>query len=194
MDRRTFIGSVAGGALAMPLGVFAQQQGRVWRIGFLSLRRVASLESDSLYGGFPRGMRELGYIEGKNLVIELRSAEGKSERLSDLAAELVRSKMDLIVPAGTQATSAAQEATAAIPIVFVNASDPLGSGFVRSLARPGGNITGITNITGDLGPKHLEILLSMAPNLSCVAVLLNPTNSSHAAILESVQAAAQSSP
>jgi putative tryptophan/tyrosine transport system substrate-binding protein len=134
MDRRTFIGSVAGGVLAMPLGVFAQQQGGVWRIGFLSLRRVALLESDSLYGGFSRGMRELGYIEGKNLVIELRSAEGKSERLSDLAAELVRSKMDLIVAAGTQATSAAQEATAAIPIVFVNASDPLGSGFVRSLA------------------------------------------------------------
>jgi len=184
------IGVVVGGFVAAPLASFAQQQGKIWRIGFLSLRRVASLESEPIYGALPWAMRELGYIEGNNLVIELRSADGESERLPALAAELVRLKVDLILAAGTEATSAAQEATATIPIVFVNASDPLRSGFVGSLARPKGNITGITNITGERGPKHLEILLSIVPSLSHVAVLLNPANSSHAAILKSVQATA----
>jgi putative ABC transport system substrate-binding protein len=190
-SRRKLIIALGAGVLVTPLDSFAQQQREVWRVGFLSLRRVTSLDSDPLYDAFPRGMRELGYIEGKNLLIDLRSADGKSERLSDFAAEFVRSKVDLILAGGTQASSAAQKATTAIPIIFVNATDPLGSGFVRSLARPGGNITGISNITGDFSSKHLDILLGVAPNLSRVAVLVNPANSSHAAILETIQTAAQ---
>lgn len=192
MDRRTLIGVVVGSFVAAPLASFAQQQGKIWRVGFLSYNSVTpSLEADPLYGTFRKGMRDLGYIEGKNLTIELRTAEGRSERLPDIAAELVRLKLDLIVSAGTEATSAAQKATVAIPIVFVNASDPIASGFVESLARPGKNITGVTNMLGDLGPKHLEILLSAVPNLSRVAVLINRANSAHAAILASVQVAAR---
>ena len=176
----------------MPVCSFAQQQGKVWRVGFLSQRRhVDFLDSDYYYGPFRQGMRELGYVEGKNLVIEWRSAEGKFERLPDLAAELVQLKVDVIVTAGTPAISAAQKATTTIPIVMGSAGDPVGSGFVKSLARPGGNITGLSNMVVDLGPKHLEMLRSMVPKLSRVAVLVNPSNSSHATILKSVQAAAQ---
>jgi len=192
MDRRTLIGVVVGSFVTAPLASFAQQQGKIWRVGFLSYYSVTpSLEADPLYGTFRKGMRDRGYIEGKNLTIELRTAEGRSERLPDIAAELARLKLDLIISAGTEATSAAQKATVAIPIVFVNASDPITSGFVESLARPGKNITGVTNMLGDLGPKHLEILLSAVPNLSRVAVLINLANSAHAAILASVQVAAR---
>jgi putative ABC transport system substrate-binding protein len=137
-------------------------------------------------------MRVLGYVEGKNLLIEWRSAEGNNERLPGLAAELVNLKVDVIVTAGgPPATSAAQKATTIIPIVMGNMGDPVGSGFVKSLARPGGNITGLSNLGSDIGPKHLEMLLSMVPKLSSVAILVNPTNSGHATILENVRAAAQ---
>ena len=135
--------------------------------------RPDSLDSD-IYGAFLQGMRELGYVEGKNLVIEWRFAEGKNERLPGLAAELVQLKVDVIVTARHAATIAAQKATATIPIVMGSAGDPVGSGFVKSLAQPGGNITGLSNISGDIGPKHLEMLLSMVPKLSRVAVLMNP--------------------
>ena len=137
-------------------------------------------------------MRELGYVEGKNLVIEWRFADGKIERLPDLAAELVRLKVDVIVTAGTPATSAAQKATTTVPIVIANQGDPVGSGFVASLARPGGNITGLSNVNVDVVPKQLEMLLGMVPKLSHVAVLVNPDNSAHASILKNVQAAARS--
>src|SRR5271167_4717686 len=140
MDRRTFIGSVAGGLLAVPLGGYAQQPGKVWRVGFLIARRRTDY-----YLAFPRGMRELGYVEGRNLVIEWRSAEGKFERLPNLAAELVQLKVDVIVTGGTAATSAAQKATTTVPIVMGASNDALVSGFVKSLARPAGNITGISN-------------------------------------------------
>jgi putative ABC transport system substrate-binding protein len=137
-------------------------------------------------------MRELGYVEGENLAIEWRSADGMLERLPALAAEMARLKVDVIVVAGTLATSAAQKATATIPIVFGAVSDPVASGFVNSLARPGGNITGLSNILSDISPKHFELLLEISPGLSRVAVLANPANASHAAIQKSVQAAAQS--
>ena len=135
-------------------------------------------------------MRELGYVEGKNLVIEWRFADNEVERLSDLAAEFVRLKVDVIVAAGSVATSAAQKATATIPIVMGSSGDPVGSGFVNSLARPGGNITGITNLITEVGPKHLEMLRSMVSRLSRVAVLVDPANSAAAAILKSIQTAA----
>ncbi len=174
----------------LPLRSFAQQQGKVWRVGFLAVRRPVSLDSD-VFGALPQGMRELGYVEGKNLVIEWRFADRKIERLPGLATELVQLNVDVIVTAGTPATSAAQKATATIPIVMGTASDPVGSGFIKSLARPGGNITGLTYIPGEVSPKQLEMLLTMVPRLSRVAVLVDSRDSSHAEILKSVQAAAQ---
>ena len=189
--RRKLLVALGAGALAVPFGSFAQQQGKVWRVGFLMARsRLASLDSD-VFGAFPRGMRELGYVEGKNLVIEWLSAEGKYERLPGLASELVRLKVDVIVAAGPPAISAAQKVTSTVPIVMANASDPVGSGYVKSLAHPGGNITGLSDLSGDLGPKRLEMLLSMVPKLTRVAVLVNRGNPSHAVALKSIRVAAQ---
>ena len=176
---------------AAPLVSHAQQQGKMWRVGFLApRRRPVSIDADFL-GAFPRGMRELGYVEGKNLVIEWRFANGEFEPLSDLAAELVRLKVDVLVSGSSQAISALQKATATIPIVMATSGDPIGSGFVKSLARPGGNVTGLSNLTSDIGIKQLELLLSMVPKLSRVAVLVNPVNPSLATFLKYVQAEAQ---
>jgi putative ABC transport system substrate-binding protein len=190
-NRRKLLVALGAGALTAPLASFAQQQSKVWRVGFLSPRsRPASLDSD-MFGAFTNGMRELGYVEGKNLVIEWRFADGKYERFPGLAAELVQLKVDVIVTGGPTATGAAQKVTTTIPIVMGNSTDPVREGYVKSLSHPSGNITGLSNITADIGPKHLEMLLSMVPKLSRVAVLVNPTNSSHAMILKNVQSAAQ---
>ena len=124
------------------------------------------------------------------MVIEWRFAEERSERLTDLAAELILGKVDVIVTTSAPTTQAAQKATANIPIVMGATGDPVNSGFVKSLARPGGNITGLSTITADLGPKYMEMLLSMVPKLSRVAVLIDPSNSAHTAILKAVEAAA----
>ncbi len=148
-------------------------------------------DSDYYYGPFMQGMRELGYIEGKNLVMEWRSAEGKSERLPALAADLVQLKVDVMATAGTPATQAAQKASSTIPIVMITVANPLGDGLVKTLARPGGNSTGLANLATDLGPKLLEMLRGMVPKLSRVAVLINPGNSSITALLKNVEAAAQ---
>ena len=185
-----FIGSVASGVLGVSLAAVAQQQGKIWRVGFLIARRAAAAGDTDYYRAFPQGMRELGYVEGKNLVIEWRYADGKFERLPELAAELVQLRVDVIVTAGTAATSAAQKATTAVPIVMGTANDAVLGGFVKSLAQPGGNITGISNLTVDLSAKDLEILLSVVPKLSRVAVLVNPGNSAHAPILKTIQTAA----
>ena len=189
MDRRQLLVVLGAGALAAPLACFAQQQGKVWRVGFLIARRLAPGDTN-YYRAFPQGMRELGYDEGRNLVIEWRFADGKFERLADLAAELVQLKVDVIVTAGTAATSAAQKATTTVPIVMGTTNDAVISGFVKSLAQPGGNITGISNLTVDLSAKDLEILLSVVPKLSRVAILVNPGNSAHAPIVKTVQTAA----
>ena len=141
-------------------------------------------DSDYYYGPFMQGMRELGYIEGKNLVMEWRSAEGKSERLPALAADLVQLKVDVMATAGTPATQAAQKASSTIPIVMITVANPLGDGLVKTLARPGGNSTGLANLATDLGPKLLEMLRGMVPKLSRVAVLINPGNSSITALLK----------
>jgi putative tryptophan/tyrosine transport system substrate-binding protein len=183
--------AIGAGALAMPLGSFAQQQGKVWRVGFLSQRRVEISDSDYYYGPFRKGMRELGYVEGQNLVIEWRSAEGSNERLPGLAAELVNLKVDVIVSAATPATSAAKNATATIPIVMVGVGDPVGAGLVKSFARPGGNITGLSNLNEEIVAKRLEMLLSMQPKLSRVAVLANPTNTTNIKNADRVQTAGQ---
>jgi putative ABC transport system substrate-binding protein len=191
-NRRKLVIAFGAGALAMPLASFAQQQGKVWRVGFLSFRsRPENLDSH-FYGGFPRGMRELGYVEGKNLLIEWRFADDKADLLAGLAAELVQLKVDVIVAASSQAISAAQKTTTTIPIVMGTTGDPVGSGFVKSLAHPSGNITGLSIITGDISPKHLDMLLRMVPKLNRVAVLVNPNSSTHRTILIGVQAAAES--
>jgi putative ABC transport system substrate-binding protein len=190
-NRRKLLIMLGAGALVAPFGSFAQPPGKVWRVGFLSPRHVDFLDSDSYYGPFRQGMRDLGYFDGKNLVIEWRSAEGKYERLPGLATELVNLKMDVIVTAGTPATSAAQKATTTIAIVMGSVGDPVGSGFIKSLARPAGNITGLSNMSGDVSPKQLEMLLDMVPKLSRLAVLVNPDNSSQTTVQKNLQAAAR---
>jgi putative tryptophan/tyrosine transport system substrate-binding protein len=191
MNRRGVLVVLGACALNRPLTLLAQRQGKVWRVGFLSARRVESIHSDVVYSGFPRGMRELGYVEGKNLAIELRSAEGNYARLAELAANLVELKVDVIVAVGATAVRAAQKATTTIPIVMGTAGDPVGSGFVKSLARPGGNITGLTDVASDMGFKLLDMLLNAVPGLTKVSVLLNPGNPSHPAYLASIQEGAR---
>jgi len=189
-NRRKVVVAFGASVLAAPFAI-AQQQGKVWRVGFLSQRHVDFVDSDYYYGPFRQGLRELGYVEGKNLVIEWRSAEGNNERLAGLAAELVNLKVDVIVTAGTPAISAAQKATTAIPIVMGNIGDPVGSGFVKSLARPASNITGLSSMAGDVYLKQIEMLLSMVPRLSRVAVLVNPSNMSNVKTSERVQTEGQ---
>jgi putative ABC transport system substrate-binding protein len=189
--RRKLIIAFGAGALTAPFASFAQQQGKIWRVGFLSQRaRPDSLDSGAI-SELRRGMRELGYVEGKNLNIEWRFADGKAERLPGLAAELAQMKVGIIVAVGSLATSAAQRATTTIPIVMVSVSDPVGIGLVKSLARPGGNITGLSDLLGDISSKHLELLLGMVPKLTRVAVMVNPVNGSNATILKNIQVAAQ---
>ncbi len=189
--RRKIIVALGASVLTAPLPCFAQPQGKVWRVGFLSTRHVDFVDTDSYYGPFRQGMRELGYVEGKNLMIEWRSAEGNEERLPGLASELVNLKVDVIVATNTSAASAAQKATTTLPIVMGNISDPVGSGFVRSLARPAGNMTGLSSMSTNVSPKQLEMLLTMVPKLSRLAVLVNPTNISSLPRLEIIQAEAQ---
>jgi putative ABC transport system substrate-binding protein len=188
MDRRGFV--IAAGGMLGSLFSRAQAQDKVWRVGFLAQRQISSLDTDA-FGGFPQRMRELGYAEGKNLVIEWRSAEGRAEPLPALAAELVRLGVDAIVVAGGPAASAAQKATSTIPIVLGSVNDPVGSGLAQSLARPGGNITGLSNFSSDLTPKHLDLLLDTVPKLSRVAMLVNFESQAHLLTLKAAQVAAQ---
>ncbi|MFN0164485.1 MAG: ABC transporter substrate-binding protein [Burkholderiales bacterium] len=180
-DRRKLVFTLGAAPLAQPFGSLAQPQGRtaaatasrVWRIGFLTLpsRAVGA----AYYAAFVQRLRELGYAEGSNLVVEVRSADGDVPRLTALAAELVQLKVNLIVAVGNQATSAAKEATTSIPIVMPITNDPVGNGYIASLGRPGGNITGLADISFELAPKRIEMLLAMtaskAPKVSRVAVL-----------------------
>ena len=187
MKRRELLTAFGAGALVAPLMSFAQQQPKIRRIGYLSPQSRLDPPYDR---AFLQGMGERGYVEGKNLIVEWRFADGEYERLPTLAAELVRLKVDLVVASTSPAIRAAQKATTTIPIVFPTTGDPVGSGFVANLARPGGNITGLTNINLDISQKLLELLTTMVPRLSRVAVLGNPGSSTHSAILKSIQAAA----
>jgi putative ABC transport system substrate-binding protein len=164
----------------------AQQPKKVSRIGYLG---GASPVSDRMEA-FRQGLRELGYVEGKNIVIEYRSAEGKPDSLPALAAELVRLKVDIIVSSGATPTRAAKEATATIPIVMSQDPDPVGNGFVASLARPGGNITGLSSLTAELSGKRLELLKEILPKLSRVAVFETSTNTGNAQQLRETELAA----
>jgi ABC-type uncharacterized transport system substrate-binding protein len=170
MDRRIFLTTLAG-LLAAPRAAEAQQAAKVARIGFLATNLAGS---PHVIEAFRQGLRDLGYVEGRNVVIEYRDAEGKFERLPALAAELVALKVDVILAGGTLAALAAKQATRTIPIVFVSAGDPVGSGLVTSLARPGGNVTGLSNLTTELVSKCLELLTQAVPRVSRVAALWQP--------------------
>ena len=173
MPRRAFLAIIAGGLLTAPLAAEAQQAGKIIRIGYLSFNLATS---PHLREAFRQGLRDLGYVEGRNLVIEYRSAEGKRERLPALVTELLALKVDVIVTEGgnTVVPLAAKQATRTLPIVFASAADPVGSGLVTSLARPGGNVTGLSGLSTELVGKRLELLTQAVPGVGQVAVLWLP--------------------
>jgi putative ABC transport system substrate-binding protein len=175
MKRRDFITLVGGAVAAWPLAARAQQPKKVARIGVLNTGSLESPESSLvMLDVFRQGLRELGYVEGTNILIESRTADGKIERFADLATELVRLKVDVIVAANTPAARATQQATGTIPIVVPVMGDPVGDGLVASLARPGGNITGLTFLGPELLPKRLALLKQALPTVSRVAALWHP--------------------
>ncbi len=186
MRRREFVTLIGGAAVAWPLAVRAQQPAKVARVGFF---RQAG-PHDKQFNAFRDGLRAAGYVEGKNVLIEQRYAAGVYERLSGLAAELVRSNVDIIVVDGTAAAKACKDATATIPVVFALAVDPVADGLVASFARPGGNLTGLTMTAGyGLAGKRVELLKDMVL-LSRVAVLNNPGNPPHVSYLIETRRAA----
>jgi len=178
------------GALFFALCFYAnaQQPAKVPRIGFLSSLSPAAVSARM--DAFRQGLRELGYVEGKNIVIESRWAEGKTERLPELAAELVRLKVDVIVTGGPSVNRFAKEATVTIPIVLAFDNDPVGNGFAASLARPGGNVTGLSALSPEISGKQLELLKEIVPTLSRVAVLGNSAEPANALVLREVELAA----
>ena len=188
IDRRAFILATTGGLLAAPIAVGAQQAGRVYRIVYLG-NSSPTLEAD-LVDAFRQGLRNLNYLEGQNIVIEYRWAEGRNDRFPALVAEAVRLKADVILTSGTPATLAAKEGTRTIPIVIAAMGDPIGAGVVPSLARPGGNITGLASMSPEIDGKRLELLKELAPGVARIAVLWNPTNPGNAARLHNIQHAA----
>jgi len=170
ITRRTFIGTLAGGIVVVPLAVEAQQAAKIARVGILGANPAASPRLEA----FLQGLRDLGYVEGRNVVIEYRNHEGKVDRLPALAAELVALKVDVIVASNTGAALAAKRVTRTLPIVFAAAADPVTSGLVASIARPGGNVTGLSALAPELVGKGLELLTQAVPGVSRVAVLWQP--------------------
>ena len=180
--------ALALAALIAALPAAAEEPGKVYRVGFIG-NSTAALESN-LVQPFREGLRELGYVEGRDLAIEYRWAEGDYGRLPTLVADLIAQKVDVLVTAGTPAALAVKRATTTIPLVMVAVGDPVGTGLVASLARPGGNLTGLVSIAPDLEGKRLELLREVAPKLSVVSVLMNPANPFHALSEKQVRAAA----
>jgi putative tryptophan/tyrosine transport system substrate-binding protein len=190
MDRRTFLASTGAVLLAAPLAAEAQQAGKVYRIGVLEnapmVLNAANLDA------FRKGLREVGYVEGQNLVIEYRSADGRADRFPDLAHELVRLKVDLILTRGTPAVTAAKNATRTIPIVMTASGDPLGLGLVSGLAHPGANVTGLTSLSSELSSKRLQLLKEAIPRIQRIAVLFEMGNAALVNQWSAAQRAAQS--
>jgi ABC-type uncharacterized transport system substrate-binding protein len=176
--RREFITLLGGAVVAWPLAARAQRAGKVWRIGMLET--IPAPANAANFEALRNGLRELGYVEGRNLVIEYQSADGRAERFPALAADLVRLNVDLIVTRGTPSALAARNATRTIPIVMASIGDAIGSGLAISLARPGGNVTGLTAITNDTELKRLELLKEMVPGAVRIAVIYNMGNPSFA--------------
>jgi ABC-type uncharacterized transport system substrate-binding protein len=188
MDRRTFLAATGAVLLAVPVGATAQQAGKVPRIGFLGVFAGPNFDA------FRQALRELGWVEGQNIVIDYRSAEGRLDRLPDLAAELVRLKVDIIVAVATQGVAAAKNATETIPIVMISGSaDPVGLGFIASLARPGGNVTGLSYSVGpEIAGKGLGLLKEIVPKVRRVAILSNPASPVQPLFIREVKTAAPS--
>jgi len=184
MRRREFITLLGGAAAAWPLAARAQQGGKTYTVGYFSAG-----SPDPLQDVLTDALRELGWVEGKNVAFERRYAENRLERLPELAADLVRLKVDVIVGPGTLAPLAAKGASSTIPIVMTSAGDPLGSGLVASLARPGGNVTGMSLMVPDLGGKRLELLKEVMPRLARVAVLWNAVNPYSTIVFKETEAA-----
>jgi putative ABC transport system substrate-binding protein len=174
MDRRTFLCGLILGEFAEPIAAKAQQAGKVYRIGILDTTSAAP--SAANLNAFLQGLRELGYVEGQNLLIEYQSADGRAERFPDLATELVRRKVDVILTRGTPAVLAAKTATATIPIVMASSGDPVGAGVVSSLARPGGNVTGLSTMVPQLAGKRLALLKDGFPAVERIAYVANMSN------------------
>ena len=192
MKRREFIALVSGGAIALnlwPLTARAQQQ-KMPVIGWL--RSVSNADAASLVAGFQQGLKESGFVEGGNVSIEFRSAEGDKSRLPALAEELIQRPVAVLL-GNTEAARAAKAASATVPIVFVTGFDPVKDGLVPSLNRPGGNVTGATFIGGSLGAKRLELLRQVVPNGTAIGLLVNPNSFDNGADRNDVQAAAASS-
>ncbi len=188
MDRRRFV-ALIGGALAAPFAI-AQQPAKVPRIGYLF--SFVRSQGEYLWQACRQGMRELGYVEGRDVVLEPRWADGHHERMPALVAELVRLRADVIVAAATPANLAAKAGAGAIPVVMVAVADPVRVGLVASLARPGGNVTGLSLLTPELSGKRLSLLAEVTRQIRSAAVLNNPDNSSHAVFLQETLSAAQS--
>jgi putative ABC transport system substrate-binding protein len=189
MDRRTFLWGITLGVLSA-LAAEAQQAGKVYRVGILGHKASDPAEA-RLWQAFRLGLRERGWIEGGNILIETRWAEGNSARIQELAADLVRLRVDLIVTRGSPYVQGARKATSSIPIVFTMHADPVGTGHVASLARPGGNITGLALLQTDLNVKGLELLISAVPGAKRIAVLWNPDSPSHTPGLKALEEAAR---
>jgi putative ABC transport system substrate-binding protein len=171
MKRREFMAAIGGAAVIWPFATRAQQVAKLPTIGFLGQLTPSAMSKWT--AAFVQRLRELGWVEGRTVAIEYRWAEGRSERFAEVAAELVRLKVDVIVTGGTAAVMAAKQATSVIPIVFATAGDPVGAGLVASLARPGGNVTGLSNQSADLPSKRLELLREIVPGLRRLAVMAN---------------------
>jgi len=185
MRRRDFIALVSGGVAAWPLGALAQESGKTWRIGFIARGH------EKFYDALFEGLRELGYVEGRNLIVERRYAGDHTERFQELAVEMVRLKVDIIIVVTTPAALAVKSATTTIPVVFPNAINPVETGVVASLAHPGGNVTGGAAQTAVLSAKRLEIFKEVVPGLSQGAVLWNADNPALALAWRETQAAAR---
>ncbi len=188
IDRRTFLGMLTGGLLVAPLAGLAQQPAKIPRVGVIGERSA----SDPFIVAFRQGLRDLGYVENQNVIIEFRGTNGALERVPELARELIRLPVDVLVVGGGVSAQHAMAATATVPIVFTTVGDPVGIGLVSSLARPGGNATGLSNLQSVLGAKQLEMLKAVAPRIARVAVLFNPDSPISVTVVRDVQDFARS--
>ena len=191
MDRRAFLGTIAGGLLAAPLAAQAQSAVKVYRIGYLSSGSGTS--NPRILEAFRQGLRELGWVEGQNIAIEYRWADGRLDRLAYLAAELIRLNVDVLVASPTPGALAAKNATGTVPIVAISLTHPVELGLVASLARPGGNVTGVSYSVGaDIFGKDLELLKEVVPRVHRVAVLSNPDSPARPLTIRNIKDAARS--
>jgi len=192
INRRTFLGTLGAALLATPLAAEAQQTVAMRRIGILGNVPLSDPGSRHLWGAFTQGMKDLGYVEGRNISIDYVSSDGRYERLPALAAELVRRKVEVIVAPAVQNVVAAKQASATTPIVMASVGDPVGNGLIESLAHPGGKVTGTSFVTSLIVGKQLELLKQITPHVTLLALLLNPANPGLPLLLREARAVAPS--